>query len=237
MGGRGREAEGSRSSGTPSGAHLIERGTAELPEAPDNISIIGCDAANGTYFQLYSDERGVCRVYEMSIGDGEWKLWREGEPFSQRFTASFSDDGNTITGRWEIAEDGADYQDGLRSRLPEGRHLTAAWDGSSTLVLSHRPRTEPNESPARRTGKGKGTLLPRRGRRLRGGTSSGARCPACDRSPRGLGSTSPLASMPGYRKDQQRKRFTALLPVKFVSPGYVAMILQRPGLARVSVDP
>ena len=66
-------------------------------------------AANGTYFQLYSDERGVCRVYEMSIGNGEWKLWREGEPFSQRFSATFSDDGNTITGRWEIAEDGTNY--------------------------------------------------------------------------------------------------------------------------------
>jgi hypothetical protein len=93
-----------------SGAHLVQEGTAELPEAPDNVSIIGCDAANGTYFQLYSDERGVCRVYEMSIGDGEWKLWRDGEPFSQRFTATFSPDGNTITGRWEIAEDGNDYK-------------------------------------------------------------------------------------------------------------------------------
>ena len=28
------------------------------------------DAANGTYFQLYTDDRGVCRIYEMSIGDG-----------------------------------------------------------------------------------------------------------------------------------------------------------------------
>jgi len=93
----------------PSGAHLVERGTADLAEAPDNLSIIGCDAANGTYFQLYSDERGVCRVYQMSMSDGEWKLWREGEPFSQRFEATFSDDGNTITGRWEIAEDGTNY--------------------------------------------------------------------------------------------------------------------------------
>jgi hypothetical protein len=45
----------------------------------------------------------------MTIGNGEWKLWREGEPFAQRFAATFSDDGNTITGRWEIAEDGANY--------------------------------------------------------------------------------------------------------------------------------
>jgi hypothetical protein len=86
-------------------AHLVGRVTSELAEAPDSVSIIGCDAANGTYFQLYSDERGVCRVYEMSISAGEWMLWREGEPFSQRFTAEISDDGNTITGRWELAED------------------------------------------------------------------------------------------------------------------------------------
>jgi hypothetical protein len=90
-------------------AHVVQRGTAELPEAPDNVSIIGCDAANGTYYQLYSDERGVCRVYQMHIDEREWKLWREGEPFSQRFIGTLSEDGNTITGRWEIAEDGVDY--------------------------------------------------------------------------------------------------------------------------------
>ena len=93
-----------------SGAHLIERSTIELPEAPDAIAIMGCDAANGTYYQLYSDDRGVCRVYEMSIGDGEWRLWREGEPFAQRFTGRFEDGGNTIAGRWEKAGPGGDYE-------------------------------------------------------------------------------------------------------------------------------
>jgi hypothetical protein len=34
----------------------------------------------------------------MSIGNGEWSLWRDGEPFPQRFTATISDD-DTITGR------------------------------------------------------------------------------------------------------------------------------------------
>ena len=93
----------------PSGAHLIQRTTIELPEAPNSLSIMGCDAGNGTYFQLYSDDRGVCRVYEMSIGDGEWKLWREGEPFDQRFIATISQDGNTISGRWEKSEDGMSF--------------------------------------------------------------------------------------------------------------------------------
>lgn len=92
-----------------SGQLLVERGTVELPEAPANVSVIGCDAANGTYVQVYTDERGVCRIYQMSIDEREWRLWREGEPFAQRFVATFSDDGNTLTGRWEAAEDGTTF--------------------------------------------------------------------------------------------------------------------------------
>lgn len=86
------------------GRLMLERSEIEMPEAPNGICVIGCDAAKGTYTQLYTDDRNVCRVYEMSIGDGEWKLWREGGPFNQRFTGRFTDDGNTIEGRWEIDE-------------------------------------------------------------------------------------------------------------------------------------
>jgi hypothetical protein len=93
----------------PSGAHLVQRTTVELPEAPDSLSIIGCDGANGTYLQLYTDERGVCRVYEMRIGGGEWRLWRAGDPFAQRFVARISEDAALITGRWEKSEDGVTY--------------------------------------------------------------------------------------------------------------------------------
>ena len=93
-----------------SGAHLVQRTTIALPEAPDSISIMGCDAANGTYFQLYTDDRGVCRIYEMSIGDGAWTLWREGVPFAQRFTATFEDGGDTIAGRWEKTDDAGAYE-------------------------------------------------------------------------------------------------------------------------------
>jgi hypothetical protein len=89
---------------------LIERSKVEMPEAPNAICVIGCDAANDRYFQLYSDDRGVCRVYELSIGDGEWKIWREGEPFAQRFTGRFSEDGNRIDARWEAAKDGDNWE-------------------------------------------------------------------------------------------------------------------------------
>jgi hypothetical protein len=90
-------------------AHLVQRWTVDMPQAPDGVALIGCDAANGTYHQLYSDDRGVCRVYEMSIDGGEWRLWREGEPFAQRFTGRFEDGGRRIAGRWEIAEDSTNY--------------------------------------------------------------------------------------------------------------------------------
>jgi hypothetical protein len=83
---------------------LIERSTVDLPEAPDGVCVMGCDAAKGTYYQLYTDERNVCRVYEMTIGDGKWTLYREGEPFDQRFTATISEDGDRIEGRWELDE-------------------------------------------------------------------------------------------------------------------------------------
>jgi hypothetical protein len=89
---------------------LVERWHVDLPEAPDGIAVIGCDGKNGTYYQLYTDERDVQRIYAMSLEDGVWKMWRDGEPFSQRFTGKFSDDGDTIAGRFEIAEDGENWR-------------------------------------------------------------------------------------------------------------------------------
>jgi hypothetical protein len=93
------------------GNFLLERWSVEMPEAPDGVAIIGCDATNGTYFQLYSDVRGVNRVYEMSFADGEWRMWRDGDdPFPQRFVARLSQDGKTFEGRWEKASDGANWE-------------------------------------------------------------------------------------------------------------------------------
>ena len=93
----------------PSGAHLVQRTIIDVPDAPDSTSIIGCDAASGSFVQLYSDERGVCRIYSMSIDGSEWILQRDGDPFPQRFVGKFGDDAGTISGRWEKAEDGSSF--------------------------------------------------------------------------------------------------------------------------------
>lgn len=89
---------------------LIERSHVDVPGAPDAVAVIGCDGMSDTYYQLYTDDRDVQRLYAMSFADGVWKLWRDGEPFSQRFTGTFSEDGKTITGRWEMAEDGETWK-------------------------------------------------------------------------------------------------------------------------------
>jgi hypothetical protein len=89
------------------GQLMLERSTVEMPEAPNGVCVYGCDAANRTYYQLYTDDRNGCRVYQMSIGNGEWKLWRDGDPFNQRFTATISEDGNRLEGRWSTTKETA----------------------------------------------------------------------------------------------------------------------------------
>ena len=44
----------------------------------------------------------------MTIDGTTWTLAREGEPFAQRWTATMDDD--TITGRWELSEDGTTHR-------------------------------------------------------------------------------------------------------------------------------
>jgi hypothetical protein len=91
-------------------AFLLECWTVPVPEAPDGLALIGWDEGRGTFLQHYFDERGVARVYEMSLDGGVWRLERT-EPdfsplaFSQRFTGTFADDGGRIDGTWEIAHD------------------------------------------------------------------------------------------------------------------------------------
>jgi len=89
------------------GAFLRETWEIDMPEAPNGIAIFGCDKGRNLLFQLYTDERDVNRIYEVTLSDGEWKMWRDADdPFPQRFIATFADDGNTISGRWEKREDG-----------------------------------------------------------------------------------------------------------------------------------
>jgi hypothetical protein len=89
---------------------LVERWDVAHPDFPDGIAIIGSHASAEALRQHYFDSRGVFRVYEMSLRDNVWQLWRDSPGFSQRFTGTFSDDGRRITGRWEKSSDGSNWE-------------------------------------------------------------------------------------------------------------------------------
>jgi hypothetical protein len=97
------------------GQFLLQRTEIPIPEAPDSLTVISVDRETGAYTQHYYDSRGVVRLYAMSLADGVWTLTRESADFSpldfrQRFTGTFSPDGNTISGAWEKCFNGAGWE-------------------------------------------------------------------------------------------------------------------------------
>ena len=93
------------------GHFLVQRTEiTEVPEAPDSISLIGVDPRTDGLSQHYFDSRGVIRVYAMTFDDGVWTLLRDSPDFSdlsfwQRYSGTFSEDGATIAGSWEMSQD------------------------------------------------------------------------------------------------------------------------------------
>ena len=97
------------------GQFLLQRTEIPVPEAPDGLMIVSVDPTTGAYMQHYYDSRGVVRLYAMTLADGVWTLTREAADFSpldfaQRFTGTFSDDGNVISGAWESRQPGGDWE-------------------------------------------------------------------------------------------------------------------------------
>jgi hypothetical protein len=108
---------------------LIHRARIDHPDFPDSISIIGfterdrihkaagSDPAAAAKPQLsmhYYDSRGVFRVFDVSTADESWRIWRNAPSFSQRFTGTFVDGGDTILGRWQLCQDDGNWTDDLQ---------------------------------------------------------------------------------------------------------------------------
>jgi hypothetical protein len=73
--------------------------------APDARWVMGRDETSGEYGVLYADGRGVSRVYEMSLQDRVWRIWRTARGFNQRFEGRISADGRSIRAHWDRAVD------------------------------------------------------------------------------------------------------------------------------------
>ena len=95
---------------TLDGHFLLQRSEISIPEAPNALCVIGPDPRGDGYVQHYYDSRGVVRFYAMTLEDGVWTLVRESPDFSelsfhQRYEGTFSADGDTIDGHWDISHD------------------------------------------------------------------------------------------------------------------------------------
>ncbi|MEA2212675.1 MAG: hypothetical protein QOF83_2623 [Solirubrobacteraceae bacterium] len=82
---------------------LIQRSHHDHPEIPDAIAVTGI--VDGKASMHYFDPRGVHRVFAVKITAEEWRFWNDAPGFSQRFTHTFSDDGNAINGQGELSRD------------------------------------------------------------------------------------------------------------------------------------
>ena len=88
----------------------LEDGAFAIEHFATSTWIIGPDDSNDTCSVLYHDERCVSRVYEMSLDNATWKVWRNSPGFSQRFEGNFSEAFDTITDRWEKSFDGSTWE-------------------------------------------------------------------------------------------------------------------------------
>jgi hypothetical protein len=94
---------------------LVQRTEIPVSGVPASMMIVSADLETGAYTQHYYDSRGVARLYAMTLADGMWTLTRETPDFTplefrQRFTATFSEDANTISGAWEKRLDGETWE-------------------------------------------------------------------------------------------------------------------------------
>ena len=95
------------------GAFLLWHSEIDQEGFPAGIAIFGSDDATGEYFMIYFDERKVSRKYEVSFQDNILKWWRNTPGFSQQYTWTIIDDGNTIIGKGQLSKDGITWEKDL----------------------------------------------------------------------------------------------------------------------------
>ena len=93
------------------GARFVRlRSGGDNGEMPTSTWIIGSDDSIDHCTSLYYDSRNVRRVYQISVRDGVWTIWRDAPGFNQRYIGKIMDGGKTIAGQWEISEDGKSWE-------------------------------------------------------------------------------------------------------------------------------
>lgn len=82
-------------------------------EEVKTIEIIGYDASSRMYSTHSYDNRGNIGVYQANLLGADWTIMGK----SERFTGKFSDDGNTLSGNWELSGDGESWDSWMEIKL------------------------------------------------------------------------------------------------------------------------
>lgn len=84
---------------------IEDGGLIAMRQGGDATWVIGRDDKSDEYTVLYYDSRGVSRVYQMTLENRVWRIWRNNPEFSQRYEGRISDDYNTIISHWAKSTD------------------------------------------------------------------------------------------------------------------------------------
>jgi hypothetical protein len=94
------------------GAFLIMRTQVDEPEFPDGLAIIGSDNVAGTFTMTYFDERGISRIYAVTVGERTVGWRRDDRELAQSITITANDDG-TLVSKGRMSQNGGDWGDDL----------------------------------------------------------------------------------------------------------------------------
>ena len=98
------------------GKFMMQRSTADHPDFPNSISVIGAmsdDEEDQRLSMHYYDSRGVHRVYSVEMSEDVLRIARDAPGFSQRLEAKLADDGSTLAGTWLLSRDDEAWDDDL----------------------------------------------------------------------------------------------------------------------------
>jgi hypothetical protein len=119
------------------GAFLVMHSSFTGGKIPTSIAIFGSDNSKSEYFMLYFDDRTVSRKYDVAFQDNVLKWWRDAPEFSQRYSFTFTNNGNTIIGKGEMSQDGTTWEQDLDVTYTRTKDSDTR---NSTLTLNPLPR-------------------------------------------------------------------------------------------------
>jgi len=90
----------------PGGFFLIHHVDGHMGEDPVKaIEMIGYDASSRLYTTQSYDNQGNVNAYQANLQGREWTISGR----TERFTGAFSEDGNSLTGKWELSDGGGNW--------------------------------------------------------------------------------------------------------------------------------